>query len=70
MCRLIPNNVFFLWNLFQVKSRKRHSVEKSLIHPWLESYETWSDLRDLETKLGKRWLTHESDDARYYNLKS
>ena len=61
--------VDLIGNLLQVKSRKRYSVEKSLIHPWLESYETWSDLRDLETKLGKRWLTHESDDARYYNLK-
>ena len=50
---------------FQVKSRKRYSVEKSLIHPWLDKYETWSDLRDLETKNGHRWLTHESDEPRY-----
>jgi len=52
-------------NLLQVKSRKRYSVEKSLIHPWLDTYETWSDLRDLETKNGHRWLTHESDEQRW-----
>ena len=59
-CKIL---VFF--NFFQVKSRKRYSVEKSLIHSWLDNYETWCDMRDLETKLGKRWLTHESDDTRY-----
>lgn len=52
-------------NLLQVKSRKRYSVEKSLIHSWLDCYETWSDMRDLETKNGQRWLTHESDESRY-----
>ena len=26
---------------------------------------TWSDLRELEHQLGQRWLTHESDDARW-----
>ena len=60
-------------NLLQVKSRKRYSVEKSLIHPWLDCYETWSDMRDLESKNGQRWLTHESDESRYknkYNLES
>jgi len=56
-------------NLLQVKSRKRYSVEKSLIHSWLDNYETWCDMRDLETKLGKRWLTHESDDTRWENHK-
>ena len=54
-------------NLLQVKSRKRYSVEKSLIHPWLDCYETWSDMRDLESKNGQRWLTHESDESRYKN---
>ena len=49
----------------QVKTRKRYSVDKSLLHSWLDSYETWSDLRDLENRNGMRWLTHESDDGRY-----
>eukprot|EP00095_Tigriopus_kingsejongensis_P005671 maker-scaffold377_size191454-snap-gene-0.32 protein:Tk05671 transcript:maker-scaffold377_size191454-snap-gene-0.32-mRNA-1 annotation:"serine threonine-protein kinase d1" len=58
-------------NLLQVKSRKRYSVDKSLMHPWLDSYETWGDLRDLEKKFNARWLTHESDDSRWeqHNLK-
>lgn len=56
-------------NLLQVKSRKRYSVEKSLIHPWLDCYETWSDMRDLESKNGQRWLTHESDESRWENYR-
>ena len=36
------------------------------MHPWLENYDTYSDLRELEAKCGgHRWLTHESDDIRY-----
>ena len=34
------------------------------MHSWLDSYETWSDMRDLENRNGTRWLTHESDDGR------
>jgi protein kinase D len=56
-------------NLLQVKSRKRYSVDKSLIHPWLDGFEAYTDLRDIEAKLGKRWLTHESDDTRWEQYK-
>ncbi|XP_056652244.1 serine/threonine-protein kinase D2 isoform X2 [Monodelphis domestica] len=52
-------------NLLQVKMRKRYSVDKSLSHPWLQDYQTWLDLRELEAKMGERHITHESDDARW-----
>ncbi|XP_068945192.1 serine/threonine-protein kinase D2 [Petaurus breviceps papuanus] len=52
-------------NLLQVKMRKRYSVDKSLSHPWLQDYQTWLDLRELERKMGERYITHESDDARW-----
>ncbi|KAF4085849.1 hypothetical protein AMELA_G00099760 [Ameiurus melas] len=52
-------------NLLQVKLRKRYSVDKSLSHVYLQDYQTWLDLRELETKLGERYITHESDDARW-----
>ncbi|XP_004607771.1 serine/threonine-protein kinase D2 [Sorex araneus] len=52
-------------NLLQVKMRKRYSVDKSLSHPWLQEYQTWLDLRELERKMGERYITHESDDARW-----
>uniref|UniRef100_G1QR39 protein kinase C n=4 Tax=Hominoidea TaxID=314295 RepID=G1QR39_NOMLE len=48
-------------NLLQVKMRKRYSVDKSLSHPWLQEYQTWLDLRELEGKMGERYITHESD---------
>ncbi|KAL7388544.1 hypothetical protein ABVT39_016015 [Epinephelus coioides] len=52
-------------NLLQVKMRKRYSVDKSLSHPWLQDYQTWLDLREFETQRGERYITHESDDARW-----
>ncbi|XP_070685723.1 serine/threonine-protein kinase D2 isoform X1 [Pempheris klunzingeri] len=52
-------------NLLQVKMRKRYSVDKSLSHVYLQDYQTWLDLRELETKLGGRYITHESDDTRW-----
>ncbi|KAM9355984.1 serine/threonine-protein kinase D3-like isoform 1-T1 [Pholidichthys leucotaenia] len=52
-------------NLLQVKMRKRYSVDKSLSHPWLQDYHTWLDLREFETRRGERYITHESDDARW-----
>jgi len=56
-------------NLLQVKLRKRYSVDKALMHTWLQDYQCWSDLRQLEARLQatgpRRWLTHESDDNRW-----
>nr|XP_020644115.1 serine/threonine-protein kinase D1 isoform X3 [Pogona vitticeps] len=52
-------------NLLQVKMRKRYSVDKTLSHPWLQDYQTWLDLRELECKIGERYITHESDDSRW-----
>ena len=53
-----------LISTFQVKLRKRYSVEKALIHDWFQDYQCWCDLRQLENKLNTRWLTHQSDDNR------
>ncbi|CAH0385835.1 unnamed protein product [Bemisia tabaci] len=52
-------------NLLQVKQRKRYTVDKTLSHIWLQDYQTWHDLRELENTIGVRYLTHESDDARW-----
>lgn len=54
-------------NLLQVKQRKRFTVDKSLSHTWLQDLQTWNDLRALEAQIGLRYITHESDDARYLN---
>ncbi|KAF7200989.1 serine/threonine-protein kinase D1-like [Nothobranchius furzeri] len=52
-------------NLLQVKMRKRYSVDKTLSHPWLQDYQMWLDLRNLETRMNERYITHESDDLRW-----
>lgn len=31
----------------------------------LQDYYTWLDLREFETRQGERYITHESDDARW-----
>ncbi|KAF7272052.1 hypothetical protein GWI33_015138 [Rhynchophorus ferrugineus] len=57
-------------NLLQVKQRKRYTVDKSLQHIWLQDYQTWCDLRALENQIGVRYITHESDDARWEKYRS
>ncbi|XP_047033869.1 serine/threonine-protein kinase D3 isoform X1 [Helicoverpa zea] len=52
-------------NLLQVKQRKRLSVDKSVSHAWLQTRTAWRDLRALEARVGARYLTHPSDDARW-----
>ncbi|XP_022649203.1 serine/threonine-protein kinase D3-like isoform X1 [Varroa destructor] len=51
--------------LLQVKVAKRYTVDKSLAHSWIQDYQMWLDLRRLETEVGIRYLTHESDDDRW-----
>ncbi|XP_049878116.1 serine/threonine-protein kinase D1 isoform X2 [Pectinophora gossypiella] len=52
-------------NLLQVKQRKRLSVDKAFAHAWLQTRAAWLDLRALEHRVGQRYLTHCSDDARW-----
>ncbi|XP_067336646.1 serine/threonine-protein kinase D1 isoform X5 [Channa argus] len=54
-------------NLLQVKMRKRFSVDKTLSHPWLQDYQMWVDLRNLELRMNERYITHESDDLRWHH---
>ncbi|MFH4982483.1 hypothetical protein AB6A40_009192 [Gnathostoma spinigerum] len=55
----------FINGLLQVKMSKRLTAMKALSHNWLQSYQLWSDLKCLEKEVGERFLTHESDDARW-----
>ncbi|XP_069571551.1 serine/threonine-protein kinase D1 [Brachyistius frenatus] len=54
-------------NLLQVKMRKRFSVDKTLSHLWLQDYQMWLDLRNLESRMNERYITHESDDLRWHH---
>ncbi|KAG1684723.1 Serine/threonine-protein kinase D3 [Nymphon striatum] len=60
-----PDAIDTINSLLQVKTRRRLQVEKALLHPWLQDYQTWCDLQELERQVGERYLTHESDDARW-----
>ncbi|KAB7493727.1 Serine/threonine-protein kinase D1 [Armadillidium nasatum] len=62
---ITPDAIDLIGNLLQVKQRKRYTVDKSLFHNWLQDYQLWNDLRELEKKVGARYLTHESDDDRW-----
>lgn len=52
-------------HLLQVDQRRRLSVDKAMNKEWLQDYQTWQDLRELEKNFGRRYLTHESDDERW-----
>ncbi|KAI4901141.1 hypothetical protein NFI96_030382, partial [Prochilodus magdalenae] len=52
-------------NLLQVVVRRRYSVGKAMGHPWLQNFQLWCDLRQFEQRLGRRYITHESDDERW-----
>ncbi|XP_031429821.1 serine/threonine-protein kinase D2 [Clupea harengus] len=66
--QISPEAIDLINNLLQVKMRKRYSVDKSLSHSYLQDYQAWLDLRELETKLGGRYITHESDDSRWQSF--
>lgn len=36
----------------------------------MQDYDTWKDLRELETQVGERYLTHESDDPRWESYRT
>ncbi|XP_056867860.1 serine/threonine-protein kinase D1 isoform X1 [Takifugu flavidus] len=63
--KISPEAIDLINNLLQVKMRKRYSVDKTLSHPWLQDYQMWLDLRNLETRMNERYITHESDDLRW-----
>ncbi|TNN83063.1 Serine/threonine-protein kinase D3 [Liparis tanakae] len=44
------------------KSKLPERVTKFLV---TQDYQTWLDLREFETRRGERYITHESDDARW-----
>ncbi|VIO98939.1 Uncharacterized protein BM_BM735 [Brugia malayi] len=69
-CEITAVAIDFVHNLLQVKMSKRLTVLKALSHNWLQKYQLWSDLRSLEKEVGGRFLTHESDDARWINYEN
>ncbi|VDO28639.1 unnamed protein product [Onchocerca flexuosa] len=69
-CEITTVAIDFINNLLQVKMSKRLTVLKALSHNWLQNYQLWSDLRCLEKEIAVRFLTHESDDARWTNYEN
>ncbi|XP_065184524.1 serine/threonine-protein kinase D2-like isoform X2 [Sycon ciliatum] len=49
--------------LLQVNQKRRYTVVKALHHTWLQTRQTWLDLRGLEGQVGHRYLTHPVEDA-------
>uniref|UniRef100_A0A2I2ZTW7 Serine/threonine-protein kinase n=1 Tax=Gorilla gorilla gorilla TaxID=9595 RepID=A0A2I2ZTW7_GORGO len=58
------------WREISGEGKKKKKVlamcfkPKNLSHP-KSDYQTWLDLREFETRIGERYITHESDDARW-----
>jgi len=62
-----PDAIALIKRLLQVKRRRRLSVDKALSQKWLNDYDLWCTLRQVEQRCGYRYLTHESDDERWAN---
>ncbi|RXM93304.1 Serine/threonine-protein kinase D3 [Acipenser ruthenus] len=62
-CQAVIEAIDLINNLLQVTVRRRYSVDKALGHTWLQDFQLWMDLREFETRLGRRYLTHPSDEA-------
>lgn len=56
MANLIIINLLFCYCLRNCRSKHFSSFQ---------DYQTWLDLREFETRIGERYITHESDDARW-----
>ncbi|KAK3600915.1 hypothetical protein CHS0354_013295 [Potamilus streckersoni] len=58
--------IYFIKHILRTNDQERPSVTQVLQHHWLtQDYQTWCDLRKLESHVGQRYLTHESDDDRW-----
>uniref|UniRef100_A0A0N4ZUY6 protein kinase C n=1 Tax=Parastrongyloides trichosuri TaxID=131310 RepID=A0A0N4ZUY6_PARTI len=49
-------------NLFKVEINARLSIEETLAHPWLQDPQILADIRDLETRLGIRYMSTELEE--------
>lgn len=52
-------------HLLVLEIKNRYTVYKAAQHNWFLDYQMYADLRKLESAVGKRYLTHEADDARW-----
>ena len=48
--------------LLQVKINSRLAPSGALLHVWMQDYYAYLELRSLDEAVGRRYLTHESDD--------
>lgn len=55
--------------LLQVKIKNRLASHNAILHVWMQDYNTYLELRSLEHSVGKRYLTHESDDLSWAQYK-
>jgi len=47
------NAIDLIKHLLQVKRRRRLTVEKALLHPYFQDYQTYTDLRRLEERINR-----------------
>ncbi|KAK0425819.1 hypothetical protein QR680_009407 [Steinernema hermaphroditum] len=61
--------VDLIQHLLRLRIDERLTIEQCFAHDWLQGHELYSDLRNLETRLGfGRYLTTEADDEKYAQM--
>ena len=62
------NAIDLIQHLLVVEIKSRFTVYRAAQHPWFLDYQMYADLRSLESRVGARYLTHEADDSRWWNM--
>ncbi|KAI6661673.1 Serine/threonine-protein kinase D1-like [Oopsacas minuta] len=60
-----PTAIDLVNNLMEVSIRKRYNVSRALQHPWFVDKDMWLKLKQLESRVGYRYLTTEKQDKEF-----
>lgn len=55
----------FINSLLRVNSDKRLSASRAQMDDWIQDYQLWCDLCELELRVAKRWVTDDADFERW-----
>ena len=55
----------FINSLLRLHSDKRLSASRAQMDDWIQDYQLWCDLCELEVRVGKRWVTDDADYERW-----
>lgn len=55
----------FINSLLRVNSDRRLSANRAQMDDWIQDFQLWCDLCELELRVGRRWVTDDADFERW-----